>query len=516
MGVGIALAAGALAQGAGQLPPGHPPLDGAGKATSAGTMSAPSAGSLPPGHPSLDGAGKMSAGQPLPPGHPSMDGSGASSGSGSLPPGHPSLDGAGSSGAGASSAPPAMPPGHPPMREGAAPPTADELLQRLDAQPDLKARDKSFDVAVAVGKLYYSSARYAEAAEYLGQAWSKSERARQLYLQQIKKVSAPLSPPDACRGPMELRALVAEMEKRAGANDAAGAAGCGAMAMDQVLEAEEMRGNALAVDGNPKGAVESYQRVLQVDPKRESSLYFHAMALIESRPDDVASLKTAKADLSNLLATAEASNRRESVQRTADRLDLAIAAGGFTKLASNEAAVRKAKGPPKTPPFVARALAAQGQGGMGMGGPGPMQSGDGDHQGPTPEQVQRMAEAAQTLQRTPEVEAGFAQLVEQGEASLAKGAYQAALDAYKRVVPFQPENGRAKAGMAWAMVGLNRQPMADRVWMVAVSSDPAAVDHLGDMLKQKGDAQGAKALWAKLKASAPDYAASSGLDKKLN
>jgi len=476
-----ALATGALAQGAGQpLPPGHPPLDGAGKATGAGSMSAPGAGQLPPGHPSLDGTG-------------------ASSGSGSLPPGHPSLDGT-------SSEPPAMPPGHPATREGAAPPSADELLKRLDAQPDLKTREKSFDVAVAVAKLYYSSARYAEAAEYLAQAWSKSERARQLYLQQLKKVSAPIQPPDACRGPMELKALIAEMEKRAGANDAAGAAGCGAMAMDQVLEAEEMRGHALALEGNAKGAAESYQRVLQVDPKRESSLYFHAMALIESRPDEVASLKTAKADLATLLASAEASNRREQARRTSDRLDLAITAGGFTKLASNEAAARKAKGPPKPPPFVARALAGQG------GAPPP---GD-DHQGPTPEQIQRMAEAAQNMQRTPEVEAGFAQLVEQGEESLAKGRYQEALDAYKRVVPFQPENGRAKAGMAWAMVGLNRQPMADRVWMVAVSSDPGAVDHLGDLLKQKGDEKGAKALWAKLKASAPDYAASSGLDKKLN
>ncbi|HYV47106.1 MAG TPA: hypothetical protein VFA20_19745 [Myxococcaceae bacterium] len=405
------------------------------------------------------------------------------------------------------SAPPTMPPGHPATREGAAPPTADDLLKRLDAQPDLKSREKSFDIAVAVGKLYYSSARYAEAAEYLGQAWPKSERARQLFLQQSKKVSTPLTPPDACRQPMELKALLAEMEKRAASNDAAGAAGCGAMAMDQVLEAEEMRGNALAVEGDAKGAAESYQRVLQVDPKRDGSLYGHAMALIESRPDDVASLKTARSDLAAALATAEASSRRELVRLTSDRLDRAITAGGFTKLAANEAAERKAKGPPKTPPFVARALAAQG----GMGGPGP-----GPSQGPTQEQVQRMAEAAQNMERTPEVEAGFAKLVEQGEDSLAKGRYQEALDAYKRVVPFQPENGRAKAGMAWAMVGLNKQPMADRVWMVAVSSDPAAVDHLGDLLKQKGDEKGAKALWAKLKASAPDYAASNGLDKKLN
>jgi tetratricopeptide (TPR) repeat protein len=429
-------------------------------------------------------------------------------GGGTLPPGHPPLDGAG--------APPSgpTPPGHPPMRDGASPPSADDLLRRLDAQPDLKARDKSFDVAVAVGKLYYSSARYAEAAEYLGQAWAKSDRARQLFLQSSKKVSGPPSPPAACQGPMELQALVAEMEKRAGSNDAAGAAGCGAAAMAQVLEAEEMRANALALTGDPKRAADGYGRVLQVDGKREGSLYGHAMALVESRPDDAASLKAAKADLAALLAAAGPSPRREMVQRTSARVDQAIAAGGFSKLVANEAAERKAKGPPKTPPFVARMLAGQ-QGGPGPG-PGQGMQAPPDHPGPTPEQVRQMAEAAQNMPRTPEVEQGFAKLVEQGEEHLAHGRYQDALDAYKRVVPFQPENGRAKAGMAWAMVGLNRQPMADRVWTVAVSSDPAAVDRLGDLLKQRGDAQGARALWAKLKASAPDYAASSGLDRKLN
>jgi len=242
-----------------------------------------------------------------------------------------------------------------------------------------------------------------------------------------------------------------------------------------------------------------------VDPARQGSLYGRAMALVESRPDDVAALKTAKADLGAVLSGSPAPARVEMAKKTSARLDQAIAAGGFSKLIAAEAAERKAKGPPKTPPFVARALTG------GQGGPGPKPS-----EGPTPEQVRQMAEAAQNMPRTPEVEQGFAKLVEQGEEHLVHGRYQEALDAYKRVVPFQPENGRAKAGMAWALVGLNKQPMADRVWSVAVSSDPAAVDRLGDLLKQKGDAKGARALWEKLKASAPDYATSSGLARKLN
>ncbi|HVE85886.1 MAG TPA: hypothetical protein VND93_23685 [Myxococcales bacterium] len=455
----------------------------------------------------MDRAGASAPSGALPPGHPSIDDPGQGPSSGELPPGHPSLDSASPPG------PAALPPGHPAMREGAAPPSADELLKRLDSQPDLRARDKSFEVAVAVGKLYYASARYPEAAEYLGQAWPKSERARQLYAQQKKKAGAPAPPPAGCEPSRELKSLTEEMEKRAAAGDAAGAAGCGAVAMAPVLEAEEMRANALALTGDYKGAASGYERALQLDARRDGSLYGHAMALVESRPDDVAALKAAKADLGAVLGGAAPSPHADAARHTSERLDRAIAAGGLSRLVAQEAQERKAKGPPKTPPFVAAAMAGQGQG-PGPG-PGPSQS-QGPNQGPTPEQIRQMEEAARNMPRTPEVEAGFAQLVEQGEDNLAHGRWQEALDAYKRVVPFQPENGRAKAGMAWAMVGLNRQPMADRVWTVAVSSDPAAVEKLGDALKQKGDEKGARALWSKLRSSAPGYAASSGLDRKLN
>ena len=123
-------------------------------------------------------------------------------------------------------------------------------------------------------------------------------------------------------------------------------------------------------------------------------------------------------------------------------------------------------------------------------------------------------DAVRNTERTPELAQGLQKLVEEGEADLAHGKFQEALDAYKRVVPFQPDNGRAKAGMAWALVGLGK-PMADRVWGVAVGADPSAVDHLGDSLKALGDANGAKSLWQKLAQSSPDYAQQAGLSKKL-
>ena len=129
-----------------------------------------------------------------------------------------------------------------------------------------------------------------------------------------------------------------------------------------------------------------------------------------------------------------------------------------------------------------------------------------------PETVQ----AIQNTERTPELQKGLADLVEQGEDALSKGQYQTALEAYRRVVPFEPENGRAKAGMAWALLGLNRQPMADRVWSVAVDADPQAVDALGDLLAKKGNAKDAQALWAKLAATSPGYAQKANLQKKLH
>jgi tetratricopeptide (TPR) repeat protein len=145
-----------------------------------------------------------------------------------------------------------------------------------------------------------------------------------------------------------------------------------------------------------------------------------------------------------------------------------------------------------------------------QGSAGPM---GGQGQDGPPALTQEMVDAVQNTEHTPELEAGLAKLVEQGEDHLAQGKYDEALGVYRRVVPFQPENGRAKAGMAWALVGLGK-PMADRVWGVAVSSDPAAVEKLGDTLMSKGDAKGAKALWAKLLQSAPDYPNKAALQAK--
>ena len=68
--------------------------------------------------------------------------------------------------------------------------------------------------------------------------------------------------------------------------------------------------------------------------------------------------------------------------------------------------------------------------------------------------------------------------------------------------------------MAWAMVKLNKQPMADNVWRVA-SQSPEAIDALGETLKAKGDAEQAKAVWERLAGSVPSYADKLKLKLKL-
>jgi hypothetical protein len=47
--------------------------------------------------------------------------------------------------------------------------------------------------------------------------------------------------------------------------------------------------------------------------------------------------------------------------------------------------------------------------------------------------------------------------------------------------------------------------LADNVWRAAIET-PEAVSALGDMLKAKGDAEGAKGVWSKLRESVPSYA----------
>lgn len=466
---------------------------------------------LPPGHPAIPPPGAPAGGA-------SSGEQGAPGGNSGLPPGHPSITpgapapttGAGSGEQGAPGGTSGLPAGHPSITPGAAPPTTDELLRKMDATPDLKTRPKPSEVSAALGKLYYGRARWADAREFFLQAEKTAEPVRALYLEQRKQVKGAL--PDAaaagCRVSSDLavqkaadRARSLAAEKQHGP-----AAACALEALGPVLESTALLGNTLALMGDLKGALAAYERVLQVDPRNALALYGHGAVTFEVKGDDLAALKTARKELQTSVEIAPNAPQSPSARAFAQRIDQVIAAGGATKFARQQEKTRAEATPAvaAAPMGGAPVASAPPQAGPAAGGPAA-----------PPTLSKETIEAFQKTEVTPEMQANFARLIDDGEAKLAANKYQDALDDFRQVMPYQPNNPRLRAGLAWALVGLQRQPMADNVWRVAVSSDPASVDALGDRLSKAGNTESARALWTKLLASAPDYASRSGVQKKL-
>ncbi|MFP2912716.1 tetratricopeptide repeat protein, partial [Pyxidicoccus sp. 3LFB2] len=399
---------------------------------------------------------------------------------------HPPMDGAPAAPTGE------LPAGHPPMSgTGRAPPSADELLKQLDSTDGLRGKEKTFEIASSLGRLYYVNGRNADAVIYLLQAEARAKPTRDLFLAQRKKLGkTPVPSPDAAgcgfKPGMPVEDMGTAAQERAKKGDAAGAAACARAALTPVLDVELMRAHALFLSGDVDGALTAYAGVLEVEPMHEEALYSRSALLFETKGEDVAALKQARAGFDALVAAHPDSSRAAMAKRLSTLAEETVKAGGRKKLLASRAEDRRIR--------LSQAATAPAD------APRPLS--------------QEAIDAVQNTERTPELEQGLAKLVDEGEEDLARGRYQEALAKYTRVVPFQPENGRAKAGMAWALVGLGR-PMASRVWGVAVQSDPAAVEKLGDTLKTKGDEKGAKALWEKLAADAPNYPNKAALQAKL-
>lgn len=92
--------------------------------------------------------------------------------------------------------------------------------------------------------------------------------------------------------------------------------------------------------------------------------------------------------------------------------------------------------------------------------------------------------------------------LERAENALAAGKFDEARSAYLGVMVSHSDDPRLRAGLAWTMIKLNRQPMAETVWRVAIA-DPTSISALVDRLRSKGDVEGATALAARLAAAAP-------------
>jgi tetratricopeptide (TPR) repeat protein len=249
------------------------------------------------------------------------------------------------------------------------------------------------------------------------------------------------------------------------------------------------RASAYFLLGNPEQAVEEHERALERDPSALESLFFVGAIHFDAHGDDVPRLERAAEAWRRFAELTEPSHpRHDVVVRMLPEVERAIQAGGVSK-------VKPATEPAPSPSHSAADVAGGGAASL-------------------PPVSKEMMKAIESTPRGPELDAALAKYVEQGEEALARGDGEAAAQMYRSVMPYQPKNARAQAGMAAAQL-LKGAGMAERVLAVAVESDPRAVDLLADRLKQKGNAALARTIWQKLSALAPDYSAKVGLEAKM-
>jgi len=370
-----------------------------------------------------------------------------------------------------------MPSDHPPT-EGKTAPPAEDLIGKLDATPGLKEKDKPFEIAASLGRLYFGAGRYADAQLFYAQALAKADAPRALYLAQKKALGSkplPEKKPSGCdvKENVSMADAMETTKKFIAAKDTAMAVACLDIALAPAREAEVLLGNARFLSRDIKGALEAYENALKLNELNVDARYARAAVWLDTQGDNVEVLKNVKTELERVLADAPNFAKATNAKRLLKRTEAAIEKGGLTRVGVTGEEIA-ALAPPRLP-------------------------------GQAPVLSKETMDAFQNAPRTPEMEANFVKLVEGAEDALAKGNFQEALDGYKQVMPYQPDNARLRAGMAWTMVKLNRQPMADNVWRVA-SSSPEAIDALGDRLKAKGDEAGAKALWQRLRETVPEYA----------
>jgi tetratricopeptide (TPR) repeat protein len=351
-------------------------------------------------------------------------------------------------------------------------PTPEELLKKLDGTPGLQDRAKPFEISASLTRLYFSQGRTKDAQAYARDALASAKPALEFYAAQKKQLGAQKADPSVACSPEKpkdenLANTLEVAQALAKAKKTAAAVTCARKALTGVPEVMLLDGHLKFLSKDLAGARASYDEVLARFDDVPDALYARGALTLDEKPDDTRALEAALADLDQFLTRAPQSSKARHAKALKERADAGLKAGGLSKLAPVAAAE-----PPPAP---------------GM-----------------PVLDQATIAAFQNAPKSADADARYAKLIEDGEAALAKGRYQDALDGFKQVMPYQPDNPRLRAGMAWSLIKLGK-PMADNVWRVA-TQNPAAVDALGDRLKQQGDVDGAKALWARLAEAVPEYA----------
>ena len=364
----------------------------------------------------------------------------------------------------------------------------------MDRRKDqLKDRPKTFEVLAAMGNLYYENGRYLEAVDAYRQAEEQAapvEAQAEALRKDGVKPAKTLRPECRRSGPEYGLARIAEAAKKL---DRAEQLRCLDAALDMALAVRARRGNSFYLIGSPDSALAEHRKVLSRSPDYPESLFFVGAILLEQSQGDRQKLQEGKKYWKRLLEVAPDGPRAPIVRETlpnADRVCAPQASGGSVL--------------PPNHPQVSRGAAPAGE--LPEGHP-PLSPKA--HAGPTPEQLQNLAEAAQGTERTPELERGLDQLLAESEKDLDEGKYQEARDTVVRVMPMRPTDARAAAAMGGAMRGLGRSEMAERTLSRALELDPKqprALYEMGKLQAQRGDRRGAAQKFSALLESDPAFA----------
>jgi len=371
-------------------------------------------------------------------------------------------------------------------------------VDRLKGQ--LKDKPKTFEVLTALGNLYYENGRYLEAVDTFRQALELSASAdaeAEALREKGAKPAAQL--PIECRrsGPEYGFTQIVEAAKKL---DPPRQLRCLEAALEPALAARARRGNALYLIGNSDGALAEHRKVLARAPDYPESLFFVGAIVLEQSNGDKTKIAEGKKYWKRLLKVAPDHPRAVLVKDNLPRAE--------------ELFKPRAEGqvPPGHPPV---------QGSMPPGHP-PVASNERGapmaHGGPSAEEVQNVAEAARNTERTPELEKGLDQLVEEGEKALDEGKYQEARDAVVRVMPMRPGDARTAAALGGAMRGLGRLEMAQRTLERALQMDPRQPRALYEMARlraQQGDKPAAAQNLRALQAADPKWAKAHKVDEEL-
>jgi tetratricopeptide (TPR) repeat protein len=388
------------------------------------------------------------------------------------------------------------------------------LLAEVDRLRDsLKDKPKTFEVLAALGNLYYDNGRYLEAVDTFRQAEdlaapveADAEALRKRGVQPAADLPGECRRSGAEYGLKQIAEVADRFEppKRLRCLDAV---------LSLLQDVRARRGNSFYLIGNPDAALAEHRKVLQRSPDHPESLFFVGAILLEQSQGDKAKLAEGKKYWEQLLKVAPDSPRAPIVRETLPKADQVFKPRSEGELPTGHPDVaQQDQGLPPGHPPIGGAVVGGGQPGS------PMQHSDEARNQPTPEQMKNIQEAVQNTERTPELEKGLDQLVDEGEKDLDQGRYQDARDAVVRVMPMRPNDARTAAALGGAMRGLGRTEMAQRTLARALQIDPKqprALYEMGKLKAQQGDKAGALESFRALQIADAKFAKAHGVDQEI-